>query len=215
MALFVDPELREQINEICIIWDGVEEKIKYSERITNEVSLPSINELRYAGRRLIDALNISFKDEISAEDKKEFYSFLLEAKHFCVRAEHDAIDSIVLFIDSRLNEIIREFGIVLINQVFPKFSEMKKKINDANHIITRSRKERDSRTELYNDIFKSLSDGLLDMYNDLLISEEIIKAHIEEVQKKEKKDKLWHIIQLVIGYGIGVIGIIVGIIGYI
>jgi hypothetical protein len=47
---------------ICKEWDLAEKYIKEAEQVANNVVFPSIKELRYAGRRIVDGLNLIVKD---------------------------------------------------------------------------------------------------------------------------------------------------------
>lgn len=74
---------------ICNEWDRAEEDIKVAEQINNKVVIPSVSELRYAGRRIIEALR-----EIEKNGPEEKIIGLLQDAEFdCHRARHDAIDA--------------------------------------------------------------------------------------------------------------------------
>ncbi len=50
------PTHAEILKLICVEWDHAESEIKLAEQVGLEVVIPSINELRYAGRRVIEAM---------------------------------------------------------------------------------------------------------------------------------------------------------------
>lgn len=52
----------EAVEEVCSEWNKAEKAIKSAEHVEGQVVNPSIYELRYAGRRIIEALTIQESD---------------------------------------------------------------------------------------------------------------------------------------------------------
>ena len=65
-----------------------EDALRDCERLSLETAVPSINELRYAGKHLLDA--------IVAETEAERDSHLEKAERHCIRAKYDAKESILI-----------------------------------------------------------------------------------------------------------------------
>lgn len=76
--------------ELLIRWTAAEQAIKRAEILSNLISVPAINELRHAGRRVADALGE--KDEFKRK------VFLSDANRFCRRAELDALDAQIVYL---------------------------------------------------------------------------------------------------------------------
>jgi hypothetical protein len=70
-------------------WNRAEADIKIAEQVANKVINPSIKELRYAGRRIVDGLVKAQRDDTSSE----VISLFRDALFDCHRARHDAIDA--------------------------------------------------------------------------------------------------------------------------
>ena len=70
-------------------WNAAEESIKRSEQIALDVSIPAISELRYAGRRLVDAMDIAQ----NGGNAQKVTAVLEDARFCCHRARHDAVDA--------------------------------------------------------------------------------------------------------------------------
>src|SRR5229473_6540765 len=80
---------KELLSTIREEWDKSEEYIKQAEQVNNAVVFPSIKELRYAGRRIVEGLYLI----VSHGDRSKIEDLLRDAKFGCHRARHDAIDA--------------------------------------------------------------------------------------------------------------------------
>jgi hypothetical protein len=70
------------IQEICAEWNQAEGEMKLAEQIAHALVMPSVNELRYAGRRIIDACML--EGDPNAQDR--VHGLLEAARFFCLRA---------------------------------------------------------------------------------------------------------------------------------
>src|SRR5260370_24083743 len=92
-----DGRLRELITQ----WNIAERRIKQAENIrAQEIVSSAIYELRYAGRKLIDCIELVLTkdwehDEVLIE---QIHTFLDDAIEDCVKAKHDAIDASMSFV---------------------------------------------------------------------------------------------------------------------
>jgi len=73
-------------------WNRAETDIKTAETVVNNIVIPSVKELRYAGRRIIDAI-MEMTANPSAYDPARVRALLDDAHFDCHRARHDAIDA--------------------------------------------------------------------------------------------------------------------------
>jgi hypothetical protein len=109
----------ERIVSILAEWDSAEEAIKLAEQVNQKVVFPSIKELRYAGRRLVEALSL-----INSEGPDDEISALFNDAQFnCLRARHDAIDVATAKIALDLETALKKLGPKAILETFPKFSD--------------------------------------------------------------------------------------------
>jgi len=94
-----DREIDGAISQLIEQWDIAERRIKKAEFVTaNQVVSSAIFDLRYAGRKLIDAHKLlstdKWKDD--PEEKSRILAFLADATEDCVKSKHDAIDAMML-----------------------------------------------------------------------------------------------------------------------
>ncbi len=195
-------------------WDKAEKVIKLAERVRSEVVQPSVNELRYAGRRLVDALRVQAD---TGADKADFDVFVTEAMQFCYRAQHDAVDATILFVQAALNEYEEEFGLALLIQHFPGVADLRAKLQDADELIVRSREDRLARHQDYEtlatqhlpviiDEFKKIQSNRTALQQLAAAAEEKDKREAEAAALESRRFK----INLWLGVGIGLAGAVLG-----
>jgi hypothetical protein len=93
-----DDDIDRLFEQLDTQWNIAERRIKKAEQVRGgEVVSSAIFELRYAGRKLIDALELlrtkNWNDNKVEYDK--IRRFLHDAIEDCVKAKHDAIDSML------------------------------------------------------------------------------------------------------------------------
>lgn len=189
--------------DISAEWDQAERDIKLAEQVCGEVVTPSIKELRYAGRRIVDALN----EIASGGDEERVRPFLQDAKFNCHRARHDAIDVAISKIAVTLELISNKLGYEAILKVYPDFSTFWDQFSGTKEKIVESRANRENRESIYASIENIQFQDLVREFGKIQRYEPIMKA----IAKKDKIAK-WS------GYafgGIGIIGVIFTIIGFI
>lgn len=135
------PELFDILKE----WDLAEEAIKISEQITGEVAIPSIMELRYAGRRLGDA----FQALEGTSNEQKAKEYLADARFNCLRAQHDAIDISVNYIASFVDEVLLKAEPLAIEDSADEIRRFLDVISSMQKRVTASRSDRSKRREIY------------------------------------------------------------------
>lgn len=134
------------LNEIRAEWNQAEEDIKLAEQVCDEVVLPAIKELRYAGRRIVDALN-----EMAGErQEKRISEYLQDAKFDCHRARHDAIDAATSRMQVTLKLMADKLSKNVILKACPDFAKFWGQLSEANDTIVQTRgPNRENRDQLY------------------------------------------------------------------
>lgn len=189
---------KESIYSILDEWNRAEEYIKIAEQISEKVVFPSIKELRYAGRRLVEALH---KIEIG-EDYEDIKRYFDEAWFNCLRAQHDAVDAVTSKVAIDLALVKEKIGLDVALQVFPDYSKLVTIVNNIRKKIANSRKCRENREKIYEDIFDVNLKELAEIYHDFLECEPIMKEMAKSRRKKE-----------FLNYLIGIVGLIIGVFG--
>lgn len=191
---------KEKITAAVAEWDKAEEYIKLAEQIEANVETVAVAELRYAGRRLVDAIN----EYGNTGEDGDFGLFIDETRAFCLRAQHDALDSIFLFLRKRLFLIENEFGREIISQYSAQYVELWEQIYEADEYVAASRGDRLKRPELYDQMADELIPRMIKTYRALKSSEELMVvennrlAAIEVTQERsQKREKVLYVIAIV------------------
>lgn len=183
---------------ICAEWDQAERDIKLAEQVCGEVVTPSVKELRYAGRRIVDALN----EMAGGGGKEKISSFLQDAKFNCHKARHDAIDAATSKISITLDLMSQKLGYTSIIAVYPSFSKFWSQLSETKENIVKSRGDRENREKIYSAIENSEIQNLVEEFGKIQHAEPIIKA----IVKKEKINKyLGYLISIIISVFAGML----------
>lgn len=138
-------ETRTAIEKIRAEWDRSEGTIKTAEQAVGEAVIPALKELRYAGRRLADAILL-----IGQPTRRKDLADLLADAHFnCHRARHDAIDAATDAMLKRLDAAIDKLGDDIVSQHFPEAITLAARLAEIQTRITESRVDRDNRDAIY------------------------------------------------------------------
>lgn len=127
-------------------WNKAESAIKYAEQVNLKVVDPAIYELRYAGRKIIEAVQCA---ELDQEKSK---ALLLDARMDCLRARHDAIDAATSKIIVDLDIGIKSLGASRVLNLFPQWGEVRQQLSNVRSKIAVSRENRNDRDALYETI---------------------------------------------------------------
>lgn len=149
--------------EIQREWDIAEEELKRCEQVALKASVPAINELRYAGRRVIDALNA----DVGGKAIEEVKAFLDDARFNCHRARHDAIDAALDTIAIDLELMAKHLGYAAMLKAYPQFPALFADFAKARAQIANSRRDRENRIKIYDSIAKVDFVSIADRYAEL------------------------------------------------
>lgn len=191
------------LREIQAEWDRAEEDIKLAEQVGNAVVFPSIKELRYAGRRIVDMIVVMLEHP---EDQKKIDDLLADARFDCHRARHDAVDAATADIAAQLVVMVKHLTYEAILPAYPEFPALYRDLRSARDRIAGSRGKRKDREAIYSAIEATDLVKLVGQYNDLMACEPIMKT-VAKSQRRERLISRWG---LIIGVILGVGGIIVG-----
>lgn len=208
----LDETLKAQLKLLLEQWNVAERRIKKAEAVQGNIVVTSaIFELRYAGRKLVDAMCLACENNLSTDENayKQCHAFLADAIEDCVKAKHDAIDGMVDFIVEWFATIEKNLGLEALQNLFPEYLDTTAEIFDIQEKIAESREKRiQGRDGIYDEIEAKHYDKLLALYNKMRLS----KARVEAtVLAKRKKENLRDI-GLWIGVGAGVLALIISIV---
>lgn len=143
------PDIRNKIHQTYL---KAENLLKDAERLfesENPDSLeglifPAVNELRYAGNHLIQALNESeFSSQMANYEK---------ALRHCERSVYDIFDAEILFCIRKLDTFIDDYRMILIGEVIPDYQECCRQIDQI-----RLKRDRDAAPKNWENLESDLA----------------------------------------------------------
>ena len=186
--------------QICAEWNKVEKDIKLAEQVSGKAVIPSINELRYAGRRIVDALA---KARVPGSEH-DVAVLLAEARFDCHRARHDAIDVGSSIIAGECEAMVRHLGYEAILKTYPEFPALNAQLVKARRMIAHSRQNRDEREKIYAELEDVAFPGLVEKFNALKASGPIM---VELAKSQRRKNAF-----LLLGFVVTLAGLVVSLI---
>ena len=191
---------------MCDEWDKTEKWIKDGEFIVGDAIIPSINEMRYAGRQLVDACRMA-----QNSDSQKAMGHVLKARADLMKARHDVVDACIGHIYDNVEEAQNRLGAGNILKHFPDYGEILALLDDIGKKISESRENRKQRDEIYSDLMEGDMKKIFAVYRSFHRSLPLIEDNI-----KKDDQKNWRLWALGIGgIIIGVVGIILGISGFV
>lgn len=129
----VQQELSTAFATVRRFYEIAEQKMKLVEGIDDDLYIPSVNELRYAGCHLSKATVAPDFGTINGE--------LDKAKKHCKRAIYDALEVGITYYLETLRIFLDDYRTVVISPVIPDLSDAKRKISEIRDFITKPRDE--------------------------------------------------------------------------
>ena len=142
--------------------------------------IASVNELRYAGNHLLQALTAS--DQGSVDDQ------LQRALRHCERALYDAYDGAVYYRLTQFKLFREDYRKVVISNIIPDYITLVKTMNRAKATLETARTESEDRADYYMEV-ESQYPAIVDATETLEAAREELNKKVEE-QRGEKRSKL-------------------------
>lgn len=188
---------------LCDEWDKTEKWIKDGEFIVGDAIIPSINEMRYAGRQLVDACRMA-----QNSDSQKALDHVLKARADLMKARHDVVDACIGHIYDSVKEAQNQLGAGNIQKHFPDYGKILALLDVTRGKISESRENRKQRDEIYSDIMGSDMPKIFDAYRSFRKSLPLVE---ENIKKDDRRDRYFAIFG-VAGIIIGVAGIFLGLV---
>lgn len=124
---------KEKLSELSELFVKAEQLIKRSEQFSDGVVIPSINELRYFGYHLLQAI-------LDDQDQTKINDQLIKAESHAKRAIYDASESIVLFHLMKAEDFQERFSSsIFVTDVLPNYIELRQQLQNAKDQIDQLR----------------------------------------------------------------------------
>jgi hypothetical protein len=199
----LDTELDNLFKAAIAQWNIAERRIKKAEQVQgNEVVNSAIFELRYAGRKIIDALQLILN--ANWQNDRDVYEricrYLADAIEDCVKAKHDSIDAMIDFVTTWFDELEGKIGLKKLLELFPEYLDVTTRIVAAQDKIAHSREHRlTSRDSVYDEIEANDYEVILGLYNKMRLSKDRVQAIVNSDNRRELLRTLALAVNIVLG----------------
>lgn len=201
----MSPTSSDLLLELSKEWNRIERRAKEIESFRGEAIVAAINEMRYAGRRIVDFLALA-NDEASSDAARDH---LIVAKTYLINADHDLTDSVIFVMHQRISATEKKYGRKRICEVCPGFADLYPLVQEAQEIVKISREDRLTRLDAYRRLAEEYVPKLIALHKQMVATDAL---SIDDVSILEKNVRLVAWISFV-GSVASVIGIILGIWG--
>ncbi len=172
-------DISAELERVCQEWNQAEAATKSAEQVHDKVIRPSVNALRYAGRRLVEGLDAYNRGEVDKAIE------LLRDAHFgCCRARHDALDAATSKIAIELSLALKLLGPEPLTQGFPDYPNLNAELAKIRNLIVVSRKQRDNRDRIYTTIQQDNLNTIIPMYEAFKANENVLVALAKNQRRK-------------------------------
>ena len=175
-----DLGVRARAEELARLFKIAEDKIKLVENLNLELSIPAINELRYAGYHITRF--------IAAETTEAANEEFGKAEKHCKRAIYDAAEAGVTFQLEMIKAFQTDFRNVRIATVIPNYPEMRKQINAACDLIVEPRSTTE-RATYYEECSKHL-EILRELHKELESYREDLLQELQRVSRETRNGRI-------------------------
>lgn len=184
-------ELYEAFGKVASAWNDAEAAIKLAEQVNEKVINPAVYELRYAGRKMVEA------HEVQEEDAAKAAELLQDAHMDCCRSRHDAIDALSSKVISDLDLSVENLGSEIVLAQFSDWGKLREEVSEIRAKIAKSRKDRIARNDIYDDIQHDDLTTVIQLHQRF-------KAAEPYMRKSASKSRIGSFA----GYAIGLIGLL-------
>jgi hypothetical protein len=200
----LDPELDAALLELIKQWNIAETRIKKAEQVrADQVVASAIFELRYAGRKIIDAIEISLTEDLQADPKarRKVHSYIADATEDCVKAKHDAIDAMMTFVTTWFHRAEKFLTLDKVQHFFPSYLKTVSMIASIQDNIAASRGDRNRlRDGIYDDIDVKGYDEVLQLYDQMRLSGERVSAEVAEGRRRRRWEQALVVVSVILGF---------------
>lgn len=130
-----------QATELARLFRQAEEKIKLVENLSQELSIPAVNELRYAGYHMAQYLSGNGESEIE----------LRKAQNHCKRAIYDAVEAGITHQLEMVRIFQHDFKVLILSDFIPNYPALQKQIREARDLILAPKSDHSDRAAYYEE----------------------------------------------------------------
>jgi hypothetical protein len=161
----MDASALRHLAEVTALWNKIEQRAKEVENFRGEAIVACINEMRYAGRRIVDI--IAYEANGAKDPDFDVAENLAIAKNYLINADHDLTDAVIFFAHKRILRIVEQYGRAKICTHCTDFDSLYPSIQEAQEIIKGSRADRPKRRAEYEKLASEYLPKIMELHKRL------------------------------------------------
>jgi len=158
-----DAQADQQLADIAKLWNAIEGRLKEVEQFRSAAIVATVNEMRYASRRIVDVIS---RDGQPAQGF-DVHKSLAIAMNYLINADHDLTDSVIFFTQERVFATLKRHGRTKVERYAPEFVGLYPSMLEAQRIVKGSREDRESRIAEYNRLAAEYLPQIMALYRHL------------------------------------------------
>jgi hypothetical protein len=199
-----------ELSKLAAHASKVEGRLKEAENIRNKQSIAAVNELRYAGRRILCAWSLVEKvrlsETVTHTQLTEISVELKAAGTFLWNADDDLTDDVIAHVSTEVREALKRHGRNSIIQHYSGIDNLRQGLKEAAQLKVLGRRDFDKRREHYKVLEERYVPYLLTEWSKLRDAEEVTLTHMRVVERANLFWKLLTLISFLVTLFFGVLG---------
>ena len=189
-----------RIGELRTLYDKADQFVREVAEFEDEVAIPAINELRYAGYHLLQSIG----DDGSISNEEQFRRAISHCERAMYEAAEAGINSVLVWID----QFREDYKNIVVKDVVDDYARILAHTRKAQDLIARGRSDQMSssdRVSRYMETFRQLRE-----YSELLeASRDDLNAKLSE-QVRDKRRFIIRCLLILLGVVVGAASIAIG-----
>ena len=196
----IEEKYKDKINQLVTVFKEAEKQLKHSEHDTNELSIPSINQLRYVAFHIVESF--SSHDSIKIEEE------INKAINHAQRAKYDAVEIGIVYYLEQIKIFQENYSSYTETlEILPNYIEYLTKAQNASDKLQLIKDDEKDREDYYKEIAPYYQ-ILKDVYITLQTSIPLINKKIEENNEKARKENK----RFLTASGLTLLGIVISVV---
>lgn len=146
--MIIKKDYKDHFDELWKLYKEAEDEISRISTLSNGLDCTPVNQLRYAGRHILDTISGNITDPVDEE--------LTRAKRHCERAIYDAKDTGIVFYLTKIQQFKDDYRGIEITPTVPNYLEIISDARAAKQFVDQARSESDGRHSFYPEVREHL-----------------------------------------------------------
>ena len=165
--------LNDAICDVYEAWNELEADLKMYESLESMLLVIAINEMRYAGHKILEGL---YEYQKNDPDMSEIKRSLVLAKANLERGSEDVFDATFFVVSRQLSNLLGKKSGDALEKAYPHFRDTLETLHEAKSLVAESRSNPKNRSHIYRTLRRKHARKLIETHNKLRFMEMTLDA---------------------------------------